>query len=381
MNSSASAPFIRTEKTHWKLGPYHPLLPAPMVVHLSLDGEIISAGRIETGFLARGLERGLERQSWRVAMAYADRLDPEAAAFAELAICLAVEEIARIEVPERARFIRIIVCELSRICSHLLYVVRCARAVGAEAMVQYVLRDRERLIDLFELLAGARFSLNFLRFGGVSADVTEGFIERVFEVSDLVRGRLKEYNDLLTYNRAFIECTRGVAPLRAETVRALGLTGPAARASGLNLDLRVDRPYTGYDRLDLSHARRAAGGPQAAGDAHDRFIVRLREISESLESIHQALERLPGGEFLSRHELASSHRVPRGEAYCGVESARGLLGCHVVSDGSDRPLRVQFRTPTPALVEAFPELIPGHRLDNLGTVLTSLDLSVAEVDK
>ena len=175
-----------SDLTLWEIGPYHGSLPAAMRMSLHLDGEIIVSCNVETGFLHRGLEKACELHPWQAVVSYADHLDPEVAVFGELAVCLAVEEIGDIKVPLRANSIRIILCELSRISAHLAFIVRMAKAVGSETIIHYVLRDREKILDLFELLTGARFSLNFLRFGGVNADVTDGFIERVFEVCEMI---------------------------------------------------------------------------------------------------------------------------------------------------------------------------------------------------
>ena len=371
--------FLSTDLTPWVIGPYHSALPGPLRAHLDLDGEIIAAARIERGFLHRGLEKTLELHSWQASMAYADRLDPEGAAFGELALCLAAEEIAEIPIPLRAQSIRVILCELTRISCHLAYIARIASAVGADTMVHYVLRDRERILDLFELLAGARFSLNFMRFGGVVSDVTEGFIERVQETCELLRLRLKEYNDLFSFNQAFLKRTVGIGTVRPELVRLHGLTGPNARAAGVDFDIRKQHPYSGYQSVDFQvpTGRGEAGTP---GDSHDRFIVRLREVAQSLEILKHVAETLPPGDFFSGR-VGIGFKIPKGEAYVRVESSRGLLGCHLVSDGSEKPWRVQFRAPSVATIEVIPHLIRGSRVEDLPVILASMDIGVAEADR
>jgi NADH-quinone oxidoreductase subunit D len=369
--------FLKTDLTLWEIGPYHGALPGPMKLRLQLDGEVIVSGTSEIGYLHRGLEKTFELHSWQAAVAYADHLDPEGAVFGELALCLAVEEIAGIEVPMRARAIRVIMSELGRVVSHMGYIARVARSVGAETMVHYVLRDRERLLDLFELLTGARFSINFLRFGGVRADVTEGFIERVLEACDLIQVRLKEYNDLFTFNHAFIMRTATIGVVSPELIRALGVTGPTARASGVPFDARKAYGYTGFDKLDFEIPIESA--PQGGG-AHARFLVHLREISQSVSVLRQAADRVPSGEF--GHGLVDKDfAVPEGEAFVGVESARGLLGCHVVADGSPTPARVQFRAPSSSHLTLVPPLLPGIRIEDLPVMLASLDLGLAEADR
>jgi NADH-quinone oxidoreductase subunit D len=348
-----------------------------MRLKLKLDGEIIVSGDVETGFLHRGLEKTFELHSWQASIAYADRLDPEGAIFGELALCLAVEEISEIEVPPRAQAIRVILAELGRVSSHMGFIVRMARAVGAETMVHYVLRDRERILDLFELLTGARFSLNFLRFGGVKADITEGFIERVLEVCDLIQVRLKEYNDLFTFNHAFLKRTVGVGVLTPALITKYGVTGPAARGSGVATDVRKSHPYSGYEKLDFVSPVETGPG---SGGAHARFLVHLKEIAQSAAILRHSAERVPSGEFqIARIE--KEFAVPSGEAYSRTESSRGLLGCHVVADDRAHPSRVQFRTPSAAHIALIPELLEGIRVEDLPVLLLSLDLGIAEADR
>lgn len=370
---------LKTDLTAWSIGPYHMALPGPMRAHLKLDGEVVVAAEIETGFVHKGLEKALELHAWQSAVSFVDHLDPEGTVFGELALCLAVEEVGQIPVPSRAQRIRVILSELTRVSAHLGYVAQMARAVGADTMIHYVLRDREKVLDLFELVSGARFSLNFLRFGGVSADVTEGFIERVLEVCDLIRVRLKEYNDLFSFNHAFLKRTAFIGVLSPERARRHGVTGPNARASGVPWDVRTAYPYSGYEHLDFNlPVGRGEGG--AVGDAHDRFLLRLREITQSIEILKQAAETIPAGEF-TNGKVEKDFTIMAGEAYLRIESARGLLGCHLVSDGSHRPARVQFRVPSMAHVAAAPELLVGARIEDLPVILASLDIGVSEVDR
>lgn len=368
-----------TDLTLWEIGPYHSSLPAPMRMKLYLDGEVISSCEVETGFLHRGLEKACELHSWRSVVAYSDHLDPESAVYGELALCLAVEEIGDIHVPPRAQSIRVILAELTRISAHLAYMVRMAKAVGSETIIHYLLRDREKVLDLFELLTGARFSINFLRFGGVSADITDGFIERVLEVCDLIRFRMKEYNDLFTYNHGFLKRTTYVGTLSQELVLNCGITGPNARASGISFDVRKVLPYLRYDQLEFEVPVGSGEGGNR-GDAHDRFILRLREMSQSLEILRQICDTVPQGEFINR-KLDKDAIVPAGEAYSRIESPRGLLGCHVVSDGSSRPSRVHFRVPSLSNLMAISHLLVGIRIEDLPVVLASLDLGIAEADR
>lgn len=377
--SQNNSEILQTDLATWNIGPYHQSLPAPMQLKLQLDGEIIVGSAIETGFLHRGLEKALERQQWTAAISYADRLDPENAAAAELALCLAAEEVAQIPVPPRAQRIRTVLCEMGRITSHMSYIINVARAVGSETMLHYVLRDRETLLDQVELLTGARYSLNFMRFGGVKNDVTEGFIERILEICELIRIRLKEYNDLFTYNHAFLGRTRNIGGLSINLIDRYGVTGPNARASGSALDLRKVKPYNGYEYYDFHLCLGQTDG-QTPGSAHDRFVIRLREMAESVVILKQALESIPEGAFCSTPQ-GKAPPIPQGEAYARVESPRGILGCHVVSDGSNAPWRVQFRPPTYSNLQALPHLLQGVRVEDIAVLLASLDLGIAEADR
>ena len=363
----------------WKLGPYHAWLPAPMVLRLKLEVETIVQCEVETGFLYKGLEKVMETRSWQAAIVYADHLDPESAVFGELVLCMAVEEMVGLPVPPRAQFVRMILVELTRICAHLAFLVRIAKAVHSEVILHYLLRDREKILDLFELLAGARFSLNFLRFGGVCTDMTEGFLERVLEICDNVHIRMREYNDLFIFNDRFLNRTLYLGVLEPHLVLHCGVTGPNARASGFAWDVRKQSPSMSYEMLDFTIP---LGTEQRGflGDVHDRVVVRLEEMAQSAEILKQLIEAVPSGEYL--HEgYAHLDSVAAGEAYVRVESARGVLGCHLVSDGSSSPLRVQFRPPSMAHLMALPSLLQGLSSEDLPLVLASLDIGVAEVDR
>lgn len=370
---------LGTDFTTWDMGPFHAALPGPFRLRLTLDGEIIAAAAAETGFAHRGLEKTLELHPWHSSLVYADRLDPEAAIFAEFAFCLAGEELGQLEVPERGQAIRVLLSELARVSSHLFFLVKIARSVGAQALIHYALRDRERILDLFELLTGARHSLNFLRFGGVASDVTDGFIERVLETCGVLRERLKEYNDLFTFNQTFLKRAAGIGVLPAEVARKFGVTGPNARAAGISTDVRRDRPYSGYDRLDFE-VPEGHGEFGRLGDVHDRLLLRLREVAQCLSMLRDVCESIPSGDFCALR-VEREFTIPRGESYARVESARGRLGCYLVSDGERFPLRAQFRGPSVATLGCLPRFLRGVRLEDLPMVLASFDLSISEVDK
>ncbi|MCC7442225.1 MAG: NADH-quinone oxidoreductase subunit D [Bdellovibrionales bacterium] len=350
-----------------------------MKLKLTLDGEVIAQVEVETGYSHRGLEKLFELKSWRSGLPYADRVDPEAAVFGQVVYALCAEKVLGVDAPKRAQQVRTVLCELARISSHFRSFVQMARSLGAETFVHYVLRDREKLLDLFELITGARFSLNFLRIGGVAQDVTEGFLERVSDVADLLRTRMKEYNDLFSFNDAFLGRTRGTGVITHDAVLRHGLTGPNARAAGHAFDVRKLHPYLEYGSVDFETPI-GRGEFGQVGDAHDRFLVRLREVLQSIEIVKQVCESMSDGPFLSvgPNEVI---RPRSGEAFLRVESPRGALGCYVASEGGAGPVRVQFAPPSVPTLAVMPELARGGRLEDLPVILASLDLSIAEVDR
>ena len=328
---------LATDCSSLVLGPYHSSLPGLMQLSLVLDGEIIVNARIETGFAHRGIEKVFESHNWTAGISLADRVDPEGAIFSELSYCLAVEGLMGIPASPRSQYIRTLVSELSRISSHLGFVARLARSAGAETLFHYIQRDREKFLDLFELLAGSRFSLNFLRFGGVSAEVSDGLIERILEVCAAMKHRFKEYNDIFSYNHGFLARAEGTARVDLEMVRSFGISGPNARASGLADDVRKWSPYVAYSSMDFD----IPVGDELTGDVHARYMIRIREIVQSMEIVKQCAQALPTG---SSEGIRADKKVfvPKGEAWARVESARGMLACHVISDGGERPRRVRL---------------------------------------
>ena len=355
------------------MGPYHPALPKPLRLNFELRGQYVAGVRIERGYLHRGLEKISENLPWRALIAYADHLNPENAISGEMVLCQAVESLWELSVPPRARAIRLILCELGRVSSHLLFLARMARVVGLVSLIHLVLRDRERILDLFELATGARHSLHFLRYGGLATEVTEGFIERVQEVGRLITYRLQEYDDLLGVNPIFTGRTRGIGVLSKPSAARLGLSGPNGRASGILGDVRKQAPYSGYDQLAFE-----VGGDQA-GDVAARFAVRRAEIPQSVAMLEQLVGSLPRGAF--RTALDPDAAPPAGEAYARVESSGGKLCCYVRADGSARAVRIQYCTPSAAVLEALPEALGGAQVDDIAVILASFHLCVAEVDK
>lgn len=369
---------LGTDHIPWEVGPLHAILPGPFVLRLVLDGEIVVSSQIENGFTYRGLERAMESQPWGAQSVYADRLDPENAIFCEMVVCQAVEQILGLTIPVRAKVVRTLLSEMNRISSHLLYMSKMARATGCETAMHFLLRDRERFLDLFELITGSRSSFNYVRIGGISNDVTDGFVERLVQCCDMVLGRVKEYNHLLTFNHAFLKRTAYVGIIYPHQVHNFGITGPNARASGVAFDLRKDRPYASYAELEFS-VPLGKGEFGAPGDCYDRFLIRVREIEESVHLIKQASESLPTGKFFL--PPIEGAEIPAGEAISRVETPRGMLICHVISEGGVRPARVHFSTPSQGHLSVLPDVLNGARVGDLAPVLASFDLSLSEADR
>ncbi len=360
------------------VGPYHPSLPGPLRLHLRLDGNVVISAATECGFLHRGIEKAVEMHLWSSASCYVGRVDPEAAVFYELAFCLAVETVGGIEPSARATRIRTLVCELGRISSHLGFLARLARACHAETFFHYVSRDRERILDLFELLTGSRFAYGFVRIGGVSADVTDGFIERVSEACDLLSFRVREYNDLFSYNHAFLSRSKGLGVCTREDAEKAGVSGPNLRASGGVGDIRFQGNFLDYRQLDLEQPVR--NEDDVRGDVFSRYLIRIREIQQSVEILRRTLELFPDGAYRTG-KVDRHFKVAQGESYSRVEGSRGRVACHIVSDGGLHPSRVHFAAPSESTINIVPSVLRGELIEDMGLILASLDFSVSEVDR
>ncbi len=375
---------IRVEKLNTvpsahSIGPIDRQLPGIMKIDLDIDGEKILNAKVISGFTHKALEKMHENLNWFSSIVAVDRIDSEASIFYETAFFQAVEEICNILVPRRAQVIRLILCELNRIQCHLGSLSRLCMSLEYETASKYLMRERELILDLFELMTGARFNVGFLRIGGVSFDITEGFIERIFETVRLIQVRLREYRALMSENRIFIERLSGTAPLSQELAHECGVTGPNLRASGTAFDVRKATPYSCYDLFPFN-VPVGLGTGGTLGDAFDRMKVRIDEIQESLTLLVAVAEAVPPGEHTALR-IPPDFRVPSGEATSRVEGPRGLIQCHVVSDGDVKPLRVAWRTPSTAHLYLVPSLLKGVTLQNLSLVLASLDLKLSEVDR
>ncbi|MEW6057431.1 MAG: NADH-quinone oxidoreductase subunit D [Bdellovibrionota bacterium] len=360
------------------IGPHHSAAIGPFRVSVETDGEVVLTARPDVGYLHRGIEKIAERMTWTGFMPYTDRIDYLASIHCNLVYALAVESLSEIKAPERAQYIRVIAGELNRIASHLMSIGTLAHHLGAESALLYALRDREKVNNLFEILCGARLTYNYVRIGGVFADVTEGFIEKAYEFIDYLVPKLKEYNDLLSNNQIFVGRLAEVGVVSASEAVSCGVTGPIVRGSGLKYDVRKVFPYCVYHKLefDVPVGKGEAG---KTGDAFDRHMVRIREIEQSASLIKQALDDLPAGDYQTT--LPRIFKAPQGEAYASVESPRGTLSVYISSQGEKHPFRVKFRTPSFSVLNLFPAILKDVPISDVTTILGSFDIMASEVDR
>ena len=362
-----------------QIGPYDVTLPGPFGLDLVLDGEVVVQAKATTGYFYRGIEERFTERDFSQHISICDRIDPEAAFFGELAYCLAIEEINQVQVDREDQKIRILLCELSRISCHLKYISEVGSAVGNETITHYSGRDREAILDLLELITGSRFSHGFFRVGGLAAHVSEGFLERVLVICTTLQFRVKETNDFFTYNPSFVSRAANLAPIETSLVEQFGVTGPNARASGLKVDLRSDRPYGGFDELNIKIPV-GRGQHGCVGDVHDRFLIRLHEIYESISLIRDLCGQVTNkmNPVFSSFSLS---KVKQGESYVEVEGPRGVLGCYAVSTGTTGKLQVQFKSASRASLEVLEEILVGVRLEDVALVIASMQLNIAEIDR
>jgi NADH-quinone oxidoreductase subunit D len=380
------------------MGPQHPSTHGVLRLVLDLDGEVVRGCRPDIGFLHTGFEKDFERHSYQQCIPYTDRMDYLSPLSNNLGFALAVERLLGVEVPPRGQYIRVIMCELARLASHLIWYGTSALDLGATTPFVYAWREREKILDINELVSGVRMHTSFIRVGGLLADVPDEFYGMVEQVVRTFPHLIDDYETLITGNPIFRERTRGLGVISAEDAVNYGVTGPALRGSGVAYDLRKAKPYSSYEHFEFdvpvgSH-----------GDVYDRYLVRMREMRESLRIIDQAMSRLPSGpvnttdrrvalpprneintsmESLIRHFklVTQGFQPPRGTVYQAVESPRGELGFLIVSDGSSRPYRCKVRGPSFSNLSALPHMVKGEMLPDLVAVIGSIDILLGDVDR
>jgi len=356
------------------MGPQHPSTHGVFRMVLWVDGEKVVDVEPHIGYLHRGSEKLCEGEQYHQVVTLFDRMDYIGNFNNELAYCMAVEKLMGLEVPERAEYIRVILCELNRIASHLLYVGTMGLDAGAMTPVMFSFRGRERVQALFEAVSGARMMHNYFRIGGLKEDVPDNFRQLVNELMPLLREDVEQSDRILTFNEIFLSRLKDVSPISADEAIALGLTGPLLRACGYEYDVRKAQPYSIYDRFDFEIP------VGLDGDCWDRHWVRVQEMYQSLRIVEQAMAQLPEGPVAS----SLGRRLIRpaaGEVYVRAENPRGEIGVYLVSDGTDRPYRVKVRPPSFCNLSALRRLLVDTWLADSVVVLGSLDIVLGEVDR
>jgi len=364
---------IRTEELLLNVGPQHPSTHGVFRIIVKLDGEIITEATPVMGYLHRGTEKLAESLNYTQIIPYTDRMDYVSAMTNNYVLVHAVEKMMGLTVPERAEFLRLIVMELQRIASHLVWWGTYLLDIGALSPFLYAFNDRERILQLFNELCGARLTYNYMRVGGVKWDAPEGWIDKVKAFVKSMYGKLDDYHALVSGNEIFLSRIKGVGAYDAETAIAYGLSGANLRSTGVKWDLRKNEPYSLYDRFefDVPVGRN--------GDCYDRYVVRMEEIRQSLRILEQALEQFPPeGETMGK--VPRVIRPPAGEIYVRIESPRGEIGCYIVSTGKAEPYRLKFRRPSFVNLQILPKLLVGESMTNLVTILGGIDIVLGEVD-
>jgi NADH-quinone oxidoreductase subunit D len=396
------------------MGPQHPSTHGVLRLVLTLDGETVVDCKPVIGYLHTGIEKNAEYRTWQQGVTFVTRMDYLAPFFNELAYCTSVERLLGIEAPERARAVRVLVCELNRISSHLVWLATTSLELGAISMMLYGFRERERILDIFEMISGLRMNHSYIRVGGLAMDLPDGAEQRIRGFLKEMPKRIDEYEGLLSGNPIWLERNKGVGILTAEQCTTLGVTGPLLRAAGVSHDLRRAQADSGYEAYDFEVPVRTEA------DCYARYQIRIAEMRQSLRIVEQVLDSLPGGpvmiedpklawpahlsvgpdgignsEEYVRHIMEESMEalinhfkivtkgitVPAGEVYSPVESPRGELGYYVVSDGGVRPYRVRVRDPSFCNLLALPEMVRGRLVADVVACVATIDPVMGGVDR
>jgi len=372
-------PDLRTEEMIVNMGPQHPSTHGVLRMEITTDGEIIRHVRPFMGYLHRCFEKHAEFVGYPGVVPYTDRMDYLASMNNNHGYVITVEKLLGMEVPERAEYIRVIFAELNRIASHLVAFGTYALDLGAVTPVVWAFRDREPILDIFEMTCGARLTYNYYRIGGVSADLTPEIVQKIREFCDFFEPRIAEYNQLLSFNKIFIERTAGIGVIPLDMAINYGVSGPNLRGSGIQFDLRRDDPYSIYDRFQFDiPVGKGLKGP--VGDCWDRYWVRIREMEESLKIVRQAVDQLPEGDFIPP-KVPKLIKPPKGDCYVRVENPRGELGYYLVSDGKTSPYRLKVRSPAFTNLGVVPAISEGVMLADLVSIFGSIDIVLGEVDR
>jgi NADH-quinone oxidoreductase subunit D len=380
------------------MGPQHPSTHGVLRLMLELQGETVLRCKPIIGYLHTGMEWTGEELSYLQGPTNVTRMDYASPIFNELVFSMCVEKLLDIEVPERATWIRMLMCELNRMASHLLFLGTNGMDIGAVSMMLYGWREREEVLRFFQKVTGLRMNHNYVRPGGVAADLPPGWRDDVQRLIDLITPRLDEYDVLMTNQPIWRERLQGVGVISSEECIALGVTGPILRSTGYAWDLRRDMPYLAYDQVDFDVI------VGSYGDCFDRYAIRLNEVRESMRIVSQILEQMPPGDYRIQDKkvtpppraridesmealihhfkiFTEGFKVPEGEAYASIESPRGELGCYIVSDGSANPYRMRMRGPSFVNLQTLPHMMHGGLVADAVAIISSVDPILGEVDR
>jgi len=365
--------FLDANELVINMGPQHPATHGVLRVKLKLDGEKVVGSECIIGYLHRGVEKIAENRTYQQFAPYVDRMDYVAAVTNGMGYCEAVEKLLGAELPPRAQYTRMILAELQRIASHLLWLGTHALDLGAMTPVFYTFREREEVLKIFENYCGARLTTHAFRIGGLQYDLYDDFEREVKKFCDQFLPKIDEYEQLLTTNRIWMKRTQGVGKLSAEDAVALGVTGPVLRGSGVKWDLRKAQPYEAYDKVEFEVP------VGANGDTYDRYMVRIQEMRQSVRITRQCVERIAPGPIFGK--VGKVIKPPVAEVYHSIESPKGELGYFVVSDGTTNPYRVRVRPPSFVNLQAFDKMVQGHLIADVVAIIGTIDIVLGEVDR
>jgi NADH-quinone oxidoreductase subunit D len=386
------------ERVILSMGPQHPSTHGVLRLVLELEGETVVRALYDIGYLHTGFEKSFESKTYTQGITLTDRMDYLAPLSNNLGFCLAVEKLLDIEIPPRAQWIRVLLTELTRIQSHLVWLGSHAIDLGAMSVLLYCFREREDILNIFEMVSGQRMMTSYFRIGGLALEPPLNWLKRVEKFVKAFPGHLKEYEGLLTKNPIWLRRTVGIGKLTADEAIAWGLSGPSLRGSGVDWDIRKNQPYSSYDKFDFKVPTRPEG------DVYARYLVRLEEMRQSLRIVQQAMEGLPEGpvkantphivlpdresmktsiEALIYHFkiVTEGFHPPVGEVYQAIESPRGELGFYMISDGSPKPFRCHVRAPSFANLQALPKMIEGRLIADVVACIGTIDIILGEVDR
>ncbi len=371
--TSATAPGLKTQEIILNMGPQHPSTHGVLHVLLTLEGESVNDSDASIGYLHRCIEKICEHRTYAACIPMMDRADYVSGFFTELALVRTLEKMADIDVPERAQYLRVLLCELNRIATHLVWVGTFGLDLGAITPFFYCFREREAMLDILEAICGGRMMFNFFRVGGVRDDIPPGWADQVAKFLDGFDRRADDWEGLLTENEIFQVRTRGVGVLTPQMAKDYCITGPMLRATGVAKDMRKDAPYSSYERFDFDVPT------HPDGDCFARYAVRVAEIRQSARIARQALEGLPEGEF--RTKVPRKFKAPAGECYTKVEGPRGEIGVYIVSEGEEHPYRLKIKSPSLLNLQVLPELLRGRKVGDAVAIIGSLDIVLGEIDR